>query len=416
MKIGILCLDVFRFPKDYNFLFFQFKNSYFGFKYIINQIDKKHTVENILKIEDINEYDYVLCSFVSFEDYYLFLKLMKNIKKTEKTKIIAGGAGILNVIPIYDYIDIAVFGRCDNQINGILNGDNFDNVWHKELDSDLSRKYKIGQLSEYINIDPDLRLSGLKEDAIGCRSRCFFCNYSFKYEFQEKYKIDNYHSGYSTRETTFKNLKWRDDSHYLVCALDAMDENKRYLVNKIISNQDIKNKILERDNFNNEKSIQVKLYNIHGYPFEQKHDNYYSEFDKIMKECDEKINHKITFLLHGTHFVPMPLTPMENEPINLNDFKHIQYSFSGKNIKVIKTYTSSGVNASIRHSIINMLDFDLKDLFIKYCTNYNKLFDYMKKYYDEQKDDPIPYICRNINNWKKIYSNRKNNYLRYSIV
>ncbi|HEY0088085.1 MAG TPA: hypothetical protein VGB37_04535, partial [Candidatus Lokiarchaeia archaeon] len=69
-EIGILCLDVFRKPKDYAYLFFQFKNSYFGFKYIINQIDTNLYNTNYIKdTKKINDFDFVLCSIVSFEDY-----------------------------------------------------------------------------------------------------------------------------------------------------------------------------------------------------------------------------------------------------------------------------------------------------------------------------------------------------------
>lgn len=402
-------MTFFVFQKIIIFFFFQFKNSYFGFKYIISTIDKNnYSISYITKIDEINNYDIVLCSFVSFEDYYLFIKIMKQIKK--KTKIIIGGSGILNIIPIYDYIDIAVFGRCDNNINNILSGYQYDNVWIKEDDPYLNKKYKIGQLEKYIEIEPDLRLDKFSEDSIGCKNKCFFCNYTFKYNFKELNNIDGYHSGYNTRETTFKNLKWSDNSRYMVCAIDAITEKKRYLINKPISNQDIINKILERDDFKNEKSIQIKLYNIYGYPFENNTKDFYKEIDDVLRYCDSRIKYKITFLLHNTHFVPMPLTPMENEFVNMIDFKKIDYSFSGNNIKLIKTYTSGNSNSSIRHTIINRLRMEDRERFLSIYSNIPKLKNTFGYYFDIQKDNPIKYIDRNISFWKNIYNKRKNLY------
>ena len=412
-KIGILTLDVFRSPKDYDFLFFQFKNSYFGYKYVIQNIDKNiYTIDFLKNISNINKYDFVLCSIISFEDYYLFLKVFKDFDyKKKKCKIIIGGSGVLNVIPLYKYIDIAAFGRVDgDDINKILRGEFLDNVWVKNNDKYLIKKYKVGQLKDFINIDPDLRLDAFDEKSIGCKKKCFFCNYTYKYKLKQKKSGGDFDSGYKNRETTFEDLNWDTNGRYLVCAIDANEEKKRFLINKNISNETIKNKILERDSVKKGKSIQVKLYNIYGYPFERVDQYNYDEINDILNFCDSKLKEKICFLLHCTHFVPMPLTPLENEVVNNGDFKSIFYKFDGKKIKLIKTYTSGGNAGAKRHTLINRLKIDDLDCFLK-----NKKHEVLNKYYDEFYD-VLLYIEKPkiIDKHKIVYKNRVKSIIKES--
>ena len=111
-------------------------------------------------------------------------------------------------------------------------------------------------------------------------------------------------------------------------------------------------KFKERNNSLNHKSIQLKLYNIYGYPFET-NKNYYQEFDSLCKEVDKILKYKICILLNNTHFVPMPMTPMEREAVNQNNFRSIDYRFIGNQLKVIKPYTGTSELSAMEETIIN---------------------------------------------------------------
>ena len=78
---------------------------------------------------------------MSQTDYYSLYLFLKDVPYLPY--IIVGGPGVINVKPILHFIDSAWFGRCDNEINNILNHTLHKSLWIKENDK-LSRS-----LTEY---------------------------------------------------------------------------------------------------------------------------------------------------------------------------------------------------------------------------------------------------------------------------
>lgn len=422
-KIGILINSNNIKDRNNDKNFFDGK-AYYGFRYIISEIDKKHIVEYCSNI-NINNYDFILYSITSWYDYLNLINILKDIEI--KTKIIIGGAGFLNVYPLYDYIWAGVFGRGEGIINKIFNKEKLDNVWYKEDDLLLENKYKIGKLKEFINIEPAKYLKdknkgnnygSLNEVSFGCKKRCFFCQYSWKHDYTSK--NNQYTSGYAINEDFFLNLDWSVECRYKVSAFDGMSEKTRFIINKPLKDKDIINKFKERNLIKNNKSIQLKLYNIYGYPFEKTND-LYLEFDNLIREVDNILEEKICILLNNTHFVPMPMTPMEGESVNLDNLKEINYSFEGKNIKVIKPNTGTSYISSAEQTVINRCNItNYKNIKILLMSKYQSLYPFekikvIKKYFgnilEKQKDgNIIKYIDYNIDKYKQEYYKRKEQY------
>lgn len=402
-KIGIL-ITIDKLKERMDFSYFDHE-SFFGFKRIIKDIDlKKHSIDYISPI-DINNYDFVLCTCTSRFDYLNLAIALKN--KKGKVKVIIGGAGFLNIWPLYDFIDIAVFGRGETLINKILEGENLKNVWYKDKDKFIENKYEIGQPLDFINEKNGKR--EYSELAIGCKRKCFFCQYGWKFKYCEKDNIEGYSSGSNQREDFFQNIDWNYTGRYFVSGLDGLTEKTRKIIGKSVSNNEIIETLKKRDESEKEK-VFIKLYNIIYFPFDEKIE--YSEFF----ECIEKsgIKKNTTLLINNTHFMPMPLTPMENERVVIKK-DDIKIPMEIKGVKLFKSFAQTGYMTSVEQVLIDRIDFSNKELFLKIiCSKkYNNLKSYEKlqivdKFFPgiyQQFENVIPYLIRanNIEIAKKTY-------------
>lgn len=316
--------------RDY---YFDGKN-YYGFNYIISEIDKKeHSVKYISSLEsELNSVDFVLFSITSYYDIINLINELKN--KNYKSKIIIGGAGLLNFSLLSKYVDIAVLGRAEGRINDIIAGKEFCNVWRKKTDRDIENIYNIGKPEFLIKTDH------WNEVGAGCPHRCYFCQYSWKNNFKSKDgSYQNWDSG--TQEDTIKNINWENyKPPHITSAIDGFTERSRMICNKKISNNLIREKFNKIYESLTSKGIRVNLYSITGLPFEKPEEKNFMEFFDIIKSIDRESDKRCIILMTATHFCPMPLTPMENEGVNFLNFRnHLiknnnKYRYDGKTFSV----------------------------------------------------------------------------------
>ena len=384
--------------------------SYYGFNYIISEINKRKYDIKYISYKDINNVDFVLISITSHFDLYNIINELSRLKI--KSKIIVGGAGLLNFGLLRDYIDIAVLGRAEGQINDILDGKEFNNVWRKKNDYNIKMKYDIRKAEKLINI------KDIKEKSIGCKRKCYFCQYSWKNRFYTEDKQQNYDSGYSEYEDTIENINWNKRAAYLVSAIDGLTEESRFIVNKKITNNIITNKLKEIYNdYGTKKKFALKLYSIVAYPFESTHD--LTELLYCIKQADKISNKKLHIFLCFTHFVPMPLTPMESEPVNLMDArKLIGYGkiYTGKSINAtILPFTTSNLSAleetilfRANNKHLSLIKNILLNSKYKKLKNWKKV-EVIKKYFPKElykfNKHPVPYVnyTYDINGAKRKY-------------
>lgn len=335
--------------------------AFYGLNYIISEIDKKKNEISYVSNMNINSVDYCLISITSYYDIFNLRKELKG--KIITTKIIIGGAGIINLQSVYDIADIVVIGRGEGIINKIFDNENIKGVWYKKRDANISSLYPIRQASKLINI------KGYEEKEVGCSNKCKFCQYGWKFKIMNN--DNNYSGGYNNREDTINNLDFslcnRRTAPRLNSAIDGFTENTRKKINKKITNEDITNKLFEI--YDQKQSyFALKLYAIIGFSWEKKIE--LQEFFESVKKADKKSLKKLNIFLISTHFVPMPITPFEGESVNLYDFrdevKRKKYKYKGESINVYYPYNQiTGVITTIEHTLINRIKINQLPIFDK---------------------------------------------------
>ena len=261
--------------------------SNFGMDAILSEL--KEPFENCHP-ETVNNYKIVLISLTSVTDVEnLIYTFEKYCPETVTAKIIIGGFGVINIKLIVKYINVAVFGRAEGQINDIVNGFTFSNVWRREYDPFVKRQYKIRQ--------PQYLLKG--ENSIGCRCRCAYCQYG--HIRKPLGKAIKYNPGQSinTPETDWNGLVVDKAGKYIT-AWDGWSEATRQRVNKPISDNDITTKLIKIGN-EIQGTVNMKIYQIVGYPWETEDSVLYDikQTAKMLAMVDSKITGKIviTFLV-----------------------------------------------------------------------------------------------------------------------
>jgi len=325
--------------------------NYIGLRYIASEIDKSQYELSYVSKDTINSVDFALVSLTSYYDILNIINELHGKKIT--AKVIVGGAGCNNIDLLRGIADIAVVGRGEGMINDVLAGNTPHGIYDKATNCDLKKQIEIRALKKFISIDDPI-LGQYDELSIGCKRKCFFCEYSWKNKLCTK--SDIYHSGLADRETMLEEVDWgRYVNKDLVTAVDGIDYATRKIINKNISNETIKAKIEEiktaaRDYYS------LKLYCLLGYPFQNSFEP--EELLDTIVSADTG-SKRCNVMMVSPHFMPMPFTPMECESVNMFNFrkKIERYDFSRwqkGNIKVFWPYSQSSspvsaVEATILH-------------------------------------------------------------------
>ena len=250
------------------------------------------------------------------------------------------------------------------------------------------------------------------EKAVGCKNKCFFCLYSW----WNGYRNTNtgYSSGYSYREDDFRSLSWNacNPPEYLVTALDGMDEHTREKINKPISYKYILDKLCEINNYNKKSPQGLKLYQIIGYPWENKNAFDLCDFIKAAKRIDNKLRNELRIFMQISHFIPEQKTPMWFLPFNFNNYreeikKYNGIVYDGQNIKIYAGKLVSSPNKAMFETIAQRAtknDYILlkkltstKILNAPVCQKIKLFKKELNKYFGRQNKESFPNI---ITPWK----------------
>jgi hypothetical protein len=257
-------------------------------------------------IDEIRKYDICLLAINSVMDIEESVFSISPILKGS-CKIIVGGAGCISIRPLIPIIDVAVFGRAEGQINGIIEGETPANVWRKEIDPLFSGTYEMRQVQYLVGA----------EKSVGCRKKCLFCQYSWtRNHFSPT--GSRYSDSKRSYEDVFESLNvWR--SGVYTTALDGFSEKTRKRVGKNISDQMLVETISGIRQKSFDKAVILKVFNILWYPWETKSSVRYDimHLRELLRSCDGSNGTRICFLLCLTPFSPEPLTPMAWMPANV---------------------------------------------------------------------------------------------------
>ena len=284
----------------------------------------------------VHKYDWVLVSITSDCDWWPFVA--ERIKwQKGNYKVVAGGAGVLNVRPFLPFVDYFVLGRAEGVIDQLIKG----NVDHPSIvDSetfDPNRSYYLNQATNPYPHKIELENGQIyKEGMIGCNHRCLFCGYTWHRR----------HSGGAFRYSDLWNKNEDVEIALLnyakgqrvnlnklrTTAIDGLSERIRFMVNKKITRDTLKGFV--RDLATCDKPHQVKFYNIIGYPTETEDD--WWEFVEDIKAVDTelpKTTKQTSILLHSTPFRAMPATPLACAKMSYKNYRGEIAKTLGKGLK-----------------------------------------------------------------------------------
>lgn len=394
--------------------------NYIGLRYIVSQVHGDYDISYVSK-DTVNTVDFVLISLTSYYDVINLINELYGEKIT--SKVIVGGAGYNNVGLLRDIVDVGTVGRGENKINKILQGERIEGLYYKDDNYNLTKHIKIMPLETFIEID-DNYVGRYCEQSIGCQRKCYFCEYSWKHNWTKK--DIGYHSGLLNRETLFRDVDWSSyHNKDLVTAIDGATEKTRYIINKPIKASEITEKMNEIYNAPKDY-VSLKLYCLVGYPFESRFEP--DETVEAIIAARRDSDHRCNVLLVSPHFMPMPFTPMECEPVNWINFreeiKNYNWDkFKKGNINVYWNWSlASSPLSAAEATVLNRADVDdapkIKAIL---CTSKYKSLraiqkrKVLEKYFGHllgKVDSVLPYIERNnlTDGAKKIYEKRRETY------
>lgn len=371
---------------------------YFGLGVIVREIVEKFEIEvPYVDYTRVNEFDIVLYSVHSVEDFYNLVHTVKTKLKPHRPNIwIGGGAGVANLELLVAYFDYIVIGRAERLIIDLLAAIQFNKILESpsvvitsEYHSD--NVYKI----QYADRLYDKSIMNRKETMYGCKYNCFYCRYRYSSLPPNKRELDN-KTTMPGNEETFWELEIKDGSSYTT-SLDGFTEATRYRVNKPISNQRIIDKLVAVPQL--KTSVNLKVYFIAGYPFETEVN--ISEFIDTIRKADEiGVKNKTIIRVHVTPFSAEPGTPMQwemmNTSINIrNIFKDFQVRegvlFEGSKIMVVMPNLISSEFTLLKRAILNrgfaadseIVEFLLFNSYMKHHGhNHTEKVAYLREHYD----------------------------------
>ena len=396
--------------------------NYIGLRYLLSELNPEDIEISYVSKDTINTVDFCLISLTSYYDVINVINELHGKKIT--ATVCVGGAGFNNVGLLREIADIGTVGRGEGTLPKIIRGEKIDGLYYKEDNFDLSKPIKIMPLRTFIEID-DKYVGKYCEQSIGCQRKCYFCEYSWKHKWTKK---DNgYHSGLMNRETLLQDVDWSSyHNKDLVTAIDGATEKTRHIINKPISNQAITDKMLEIYDAPKDY-LSLKLYCLLGYPFETKFEP--EEAVESIISARRQSDHRLNVLMVSPHFMPMPFTPMECEPVNWHNFrddiKNYDWGKFGKgNINVYWNWSlASSPLSAAEATVLNRADIcDIDNIKKVMCSSKYKSLDARKKRLVLEKyfghllgkvDAVLPYIIRNnpTDKAKEKYEKRKSGVL-----
>ncbi len=325
--------------------------------------------------ENASKYDIILISLTSNLDMIALTRYLHySVEwRDRKFKVLAGGFGMQNYIPVAEYIDYAWFGRVENEIKWLV--DNNLDVEHESLlKIGKHKNVKINQSNELYQNVYTFGGGTTKEQIYGCPNKCFFCHYSFSRKYiKTNENLYSFNQGYTSSieiEQCKKELYKDLTIPAITTSIDGYSERIRYAFNKRIPNIQIIEFIKYVTDVTKCKAIRLKLYNITG--IETENDNDYNEFlETIIKVGELKKN--ITIIVHSTPLNPSICTPVAYCPINIEkDYnknkaclgkKGVQRLYETPYLKLLNDFFTEDASSLLQHTIPIRTTFENIDLF-----------------------------------------------------
>jgi len=281
-------------------------------------------------------FDVVCLSMTSSFDYYNFLAAVGRLPSWQpgrrKFKVIAGGAGLNNAVPLHRYVDYAGYGRAEGFVVELI-ADALAGRPTKSphvLNLPELRPVTFAQancLYEHPVTVPAVNKKTWRERNIGCHRNCFFCFYRHSRKFIShtgtyEYSAQDGPSGGMQVELTMHDVIAQYDGQWprLLTAADGYSERLRFAFNKRITRdmigavgRHLAEVWTRTRGLTPEKRLRCMVYNIGNYPTETDADRDELPLDLVNAAPEGRV----TYVIHTTPFRPSPITPSAYLPCNL---------------------------------------------------------------------------------------------------
>ena len=279
-----------------------------GYREMIKEISRSDPVEETT-IADAAQYETLLLSITSPMEIEKILAL--GYQKPTGQRVIAGGMGALNPWPLYDLLDVMVFGRAEGIGALALSEKSSTYIWRKAEDPGVEGVYGIRQAARMLD----------GERAIGCPNKCLYCQYTW---IRQCTSFDGYDPGMVRPEDDWNRIDVVGPGRYIT-AIDGLSQSTRDRVHKSISDDQIIAKIRAIQALDLASAVVIKVFQIVGYPWETPESvlKDLGEFRDLMARADSAEGGRVVIMMLFTPFSPEPLTPMEGMPIKAYSWRSV---------------------------------------------------------------------------------------------
>jgi hypothetical protein len=276
--------------------------------------------------------DIVLVSITAACDWYAYIRERQKWHG-KPGMVIVGGAGCLNVLPVMQWFDCAVFGRGEDIIVPLVKaGRGYDHpsvCWSDNMRDEYYIQQANGIYPHPIRLADttmaqDNEQGYYKETGIGCNRRCLFCAFGHHRE-HVKGGADPYEGG-GNKEVTIAGLdlenpeQWENARNWRNFGLDGVSDKLRIMVRKGVTRYMLYEFFQGLDKVSTPR--QLKAYCIVGYPTEGPDD--YDEHMEDLREIDGLLrpgDKQWSWLMATTPFRAMPATPAAIWPMSIRDYR-----------------------------------------------------------------------------------------------
>jgi radical SAM superfamily enzyme YgiQ (UPF0313 family) len=300
-----------------------------GLSVVIDILKRKGYQIDFASKATVHNYDVVLVSITSDCDWWPFIAERVKWQKGNY-KVVAGGAGVLNVRPFLELVDYFVLGRAEGAADGLVDAIATNTPFeHKSIINgktfDCNNFYYLNQVEHYYPHEIILENGkAYKENNLGCNHKCLFCGYTWhRKNISKEFEWDWIWAGSQDRERAILDIakgKDIDFNKLRTTAIDGFSQRLRFMVNKKITRDMLQDFIYKLAKC--EKPHQVKFYNIVGYPTETPDD--WQEFLEDIIAVDKKLpktDKQTSVLLHSTPFRAMPATPLACKEMSYKNYR-----------------------------------------------------------------------------------------------
>lgn len=257
--------------------------------------------------ETVDDCDIALCSLCSPQDT---LALVCALSRRPRSTLIVGGHGVYPFRAWRHLTHRIAFGRAEDAVDECILGERaLAWCYDFDRDPDVTGRYVIRQARRLLK----------GEASVGCNGGCKFCQYRATRRLfgGPHYKAGLRGSGNSFIEDRWEEFQVKPGS--VTTALDGLSAETRRRVAKPVDDVEI----VERLSWALSRlrgTMRLKVFMIVGYPWESAgsvRDDLLHLRDVLRRVRPGLSGGRIMMLLTWTPFSPEPLTPMEDEPANI---------------------------------------------------------------------------------------------------